>query len=139
MTFWKRPRSLILTALIILGAWVIARQSREQAAAGQGAVTAWVQSAVRAAAADRSGPAGLGDDVPAVLADAFSEWVWSAQPAGIASDADVTVTSLRQELFGRGGAEATHHADISLRGKRAALTIVWDGVTARVVSFERMP
>lgn len=128
----------MLTALIILGAWVIARQSREQAAAGQGAVAAWVQNAVRTASADRTGPSGLGGDAPAILADAFSQWVWGAQPVGIASEADVTVTSLRESMFG-GGGEATHHAHIHLRGQRAALTIVWDGAAARVISFERLP
>ena len=67
MTFWKRPRALVLTGLIILTAWVIWRQSRDQAVAGQATVATWVQNAVRDAAADRERLPAMGETQPIVV------------------------------------------------------------------------
>jgi hypothetical protein len=137
VTFWKRPRTLILGGLIILAAWVIHAQSRDQARAGQEGVAAWVQACVRAAAAERDRAPAMGATEP-IVAEAFAAWVRQAQPEGVAGDAALTVVPLRQEFFGDGSA-ATHRVDMALRGAQATLTVVWDGRGAHAIGFERSP
>lgn len=120
---------------MILAAWVIHTQSRDQAKAGTEGVAAWVQDAVRAAAAERERPPAMGVTEPIVV-EAFAAWVRQSQPAGVAGDAVLAVEPLKQEFFGS-GSPATHRVGMALRGGHATLTVVWDGQSAHAIAFER--
>lgn len=132
---WRRPRALVLAALVVVAAWMIARQGAQQAKEGVAPVTAWVQEAARRASVPGGDAPSLGSTDPFV-ADAFVAWAAAALPAGVVADPVVLV-----EPIAKGSAErapsATHRATIELRGSRATLFIAWDGTTATAVAFER--
>lgn len=132
---WRRPRALVLAGLVVVAAWMIARQGAQQAKEGVAPVAAWVQEATQRAAVPGGDAPSLGATDPFV-ADAFIAWAASALPAGIVADPIVRV-----EPIAKGSAErapaATHRADIELRGNRATMFIAWDGSTATALAFER--
>ena len=136
VNFWKRPRTLVLSALMLVAAWLIWRQSREQATAGRQAVAQWVEDAVHSAAATRDAPLALGGTEP-VVADALAAWVRSAQPANVLGDPTIEVAVIPKDMFGGSSGAATHRVTVQLRGQQATLLVEWDGTRARGVGFER--
>lgn len=136
MTFWKRPRTLVLTALILVAAWMVWKQSREQAIAGTQHVSAWLQEAVREAADQRDVPPRMGETHDLVR-EALAEWVRAAVPEHVAPNVRVDTASLRDDTWAL-HPEATHRALVTLQGKQLAVFVVWDGTTARAVGVERL-
>lgn len=109
---------------MLVAALLIWRQSKDQKAAEQATVEAWVQEGVRRAESEREGPFLFGTTEP-VAAEVFAAWVRGATPASVAADATIVVTPLGQSFFGSDGT-ATHHVDLTLQGQRASLEIRWN-------------
>lgn len=119
-----RPRSLMLTVLMLGAAVLIWRQAREQKDATAGAVEAWLQAGARDASAPRDGPFVLGNSDP-FAAEAFASWVRTSVPPEVASEAVIQVTPLGQRFFSDDGS-ATHRAQLTLQGHTATLEIRWE-------------
>ena len=119
-----RARGLVLTALLVVVAWVTWRNAGAQRATDSAAVAEWVREAARSAQEDRDAVPAMGGTEP-VVASAFAAWVRGAMPPGRAGDPRVEVEPLGGGPFGAGGGEATHRARIDLGGGAAEVDVRW--------------
>lgn len=134
-----RLRGLFLTAMIAVVAVLVWRGARMQREASSAAVAAWLRDLVLACQDDRDAPLAAGDTEP-VVASALAGWVRASLPAGIASEAAVTVTPVAGGVFGGEAGEATHRAAIRLRGASAEADVRWTehagrGAVGAIVAF----
>jgi len=124
---FRRPRAIFLSAMIVVVAVLLGRNSRTQRESVSDQVSAWTERAVMAAQDSREDEVRELGGSEGAVAGTFAAWVRDTVPASMALHPKLSVRLADDSLFGAGSGAPTHTVGIELRGARAEVDVHWNG------------